>query len=223
MKNAPAGFERLGALMAVRYGKPELPRRCRAPPRSCRLTSAVLMTTSRKPAGREPLEVIFDEPLATHAQQWFGLRVGQRAHAFAASRGEHHGLHLCLRRATPAFAGRARASLRLRAACARCGALAFRDARTCACVARFADLALRARLRASRRLALRLTCALRACASCGLRLARLGFGLRLRAWLAACAAARARAVRACLRAHWRAASSGATRHASQRPNSTSSG
>ena len=58
------------------------------------------MTTSRKPAGGQPFEVVFDEPLAADAQQRFGLAIGQRAHAFAASRGEHHGLHLLSAAAT---------------------------------------------------------------------------------------------------------------------------
>ena len=54
------------------------------------------MTTSRKPRGGQPFEVIFDEALATHAQQRLGLRIRQRAHAFAATRGENHGPHSVL-------------------------------------------------------------------------------------------------------------------------------
>src|SRR4051812_16497200 len=118
MENAAAGFEGFGPLVAVGYGK-----------------AVALAATERgfdqvaepggvdddvaEAPGREPFEMPFDEAFAADAQQWFGQGVGQRPHAFAATRGEDHHLHLrhlCLRFARRALrrtvARRVRAGMR---------------------------------------------------------------------------------------------------------------
>src|SRR6185503_15226295 len=96
MKNASARFERLGAFMAVGYGKAIALAAAErgfdhvAEPRG--VDHHVAETT-----GREALEVILDQTFAADAQQRLRFAIGERAHAFAAPRGEDHRLHLCFR------------------------------------------------------------------------------------------------------------------------------
>src|SRR5688572_10349487 len=109
--NAATGFQRLGTLVAVRYGKPV----------TCAVTQRGFDQVAEpggvdhdlvKARASQALQVVFDETPATHTQQRLRLAIRERPHAFAATRGEHHGPHLCDRRTRRRFRSGARAVLR---------------------------------------------------------------------------------------------------------------
>src|SRR4051812_22407556 len=105
MENAAAGFERVGPLVAVRYGKAvplaAAERRFDHVPEPRGVDHHFAEAT-----GRQAFEVIFDEPLAADAQQRFRLAIGERTHAFAAPGGEDHRLHDLLTMSSLVFSSR---------------------------------------------------------------------------------------------------------------------